>query len=100
MSTQKSSLEAVKKFNLYAGGGVFLSAMSQFHSVVAREPALAYGETHSTYSEIKPLALSRSDAIRACHMARAQGVNSWLVPVGIPDGVCLASAVPERALGW
>ena len=99
MSNQKSSLEAAQKFNIYAGGGVFLSAMVS-NSEKSSIDGHTYGATSARYGEIRPLALPRDEAIRACHMARAQGVLSWLVPVGIPEGVCLASAVPERALNW
>ena len=78
MSTQKSSLEAAQKFNVYAGGGVFLSALSHV-GTDARKNGRAIGESHAIYTPIMPLALPRDEAIRACHMARAQGVNSWLV---------------------
>ena len=78
MSTQKTSLEATQKFNVYAGGGVYLSAMSGA-SHQNKSIGRGYGEVASCYAEIKPLALSRDDAVRACHVARAQGVQSWLV---------------------
>ena len=78
MSNKKSSLEAAQKFNVYAGGGVFLSALSHV-GTDARKKGRAIGESHALYTPIMPLALPRDEAIRACHMARAQGVNSWLV---------------------
>lgn len=84
MSNKKSSLEANQKFNVYAGGGVFLSAMTAGSSDL--NAGRRIGVSHSNFGvircehgEIKPLALNRADAVRACYMARAQGVQSWLV---------------------
>ena len=77
MSTSKPLSEAKKQqFNVYAGGGVYLSAMS---SVSERAGGRLRCESYASFQAIKPLALPRAEAIRACHMARAQGVQSWLV---------------------
>ena len=78
MSNQKTSLEANQKFNVYAGCGVYLSAMSGC-SRQSEIDGHIYGKSAARYGEIKPLELNRADAIRACHVARAQGVQSWLV---------------------
>lgn len=76
MSNKKSSLEANQLFSVYAGGGVFLSAMASDSVVLG--PNHFDCELRQSFA-LTPILFERRDAIRACHMARAQGVNSWLV---------------------
>lgn len=78
MSIQKYSSAASKqKFYVYAGCGVYLSALS--HESVTQQSGRAAGSTQTSFTEIQALALPRAEAVSACRMARKQGVASWLV---------------------
>lgn len=66
-----------QKFNLYAGNGVYLAAMS--HESVTQHSGRADGSTQTSFNEINALSMTRAEAVSACRMARKQGVNSWLV---------------------
>ena len=87
MSSKKAQL-----FNVYAGDGVYLSAMSG--SSVSTPKGPWKGAALGYYSPIKPLSLTRAEAVRACHVARAQGVPAWLVACVKDGAAAVVRALP------
>ena len=73
-------MSSVGSFVVYAGSGVFVEKIVEG---VTRNGVLSVSKSLAVTVSDKPSVFERSEAVRACRVARAAGVRSWLVSASV-----------------